>query len=125
MAGTASRLGDYNYVVAGVMPKSFQFPLEGPAPALWVSLSDDADGKSPRTGQRGNDSLSVIGRLKPGATLEQAKADLNLIAGNLARQYPDHNTWYTSALVEPALQHMFGDPTPALRLPLGSASLPL
>ena len=84
IAGATIRLGDDNYVVAGVMPKSFQFPLEGPAPALWVSLSDDADGKSPRTGQRGNDSLSVIGRLKPGATLEQAKADLNRIAGNRA-----------------------------------------
>jgi len=63
IAGTTIRLGDDNYVVAGVMPKSFQFPLEGPAPALWVSLSDDTNGKSPRTGQRGNDSLSVIGRL--------------------------------------------------------------
>src|SRR5260370_40710665 len=119
MAGTASRLGDYNYVVAGVMPKSFQFPLEGPAPDLWVSLSDDADGKSPRTGQRGNDSLSIIGQLKRGATLEQARADLNLIAGNLARQYPDSNKWYTSALVEPELQHMIGDTRPALRVLFG------
>jgi predicted permease len=125
IAGTPIRLGDDNYVVAGVMPKSFQFPLEGPAPALWVSLSDDTNGKSPRTGQRGNDSLSVIGRLKPGATLEQAKADLNLIAGNLARQYPDSNKWYTSALVEPELQHMIGDTRPALRVLFGAVALVL
>ena len=107
------------------MPKGFQFPLEGPAPALWISLSDDADGKSPKTGQRGFDSLDVIGRLKPGVTLEQAKADLSLIAGNLARQYPDNNKCYTSALVEPELQHMVGDTRPALRVLFGAVTLVL
>lgn len=125
VAGRTIRLGDHSYVVAGVMPKGFQFPLEGPAQALWISLSDDADGKSPKTGQRGFDSLDVIGRLKPGVTLEQAKADLSLVAGNLARQYPDNNKWYTSALVEPELQHMVGDTRPALRVLFGAVTLVL
>ncbi|NYF81286.1 ABC transporter permease [Granulicella arctica] len=125
IAGTTIKLGNNDYVVAGVMPKSFQFPLEGPAPALWVSLADDTTGKSPSTGQRGNDSLSVIGRLKPGVTLEQAKADLNLVAVNLARQYPDSNKWYTSALMELELQHMIGDTRVALRVLFGAVTLVL
>jgi predicted permease len=125
IAGRTIRLGDHSYVVAGVMPKGFQFPLQGPAPALWISLSDDADGKSPKTAQRGFDSLDVVGRLKPGVTLEQAKADLSLVAGNLARQYPDNNKWYTSALVEPELQHMVGDTRPALRVLFGAVTLVL
>jgi putative ABC transport system permease protein len=125
IAGRTIRLGDHSYVVAGVMPKGFRFPVEGPAPSLWISLSDDADGKSPKTGQRGFDSLNVVGRLKPGATVEQAKADLSLIAGNLARQYPDNNKWYTSALVEPELQHMVGDTRPALRVLFGAVTLVL
>ena len=116
IAGKTVRLDDKSYTVAGVMPKNFQFPLENPAPALWVSPADDADGKSPKTTQRGFDCLSAIGRLKSGVTPEQGKADLDLIAGNLARQYPDHNKWYTSALVEPELQHMVGDTKPALRV---------
>jgi predicted permease len=125
IAGRTIRLDDHSYTIAGVMPKGFQFPLEGPAPALWISLSDDADGKDPRTGQRGFDSLSVVGRLKPGVTLEQARADISLIAGNLAKQYPKENKWYTSALIEPELQHMVGDTRPALRVLFGAVTLVL
>jgi predicted permease len=119
------RLGDHDYVVAGVMPKDFQFPIGSPTPALWISLSEDADGKDPKTGQRGFDCLDVIGRLKPGITLEQAKADLSLIARNLARRYPDSNKWLTSAVLEPELQHLTGDIKPALRLLFGAVTLVL
>ena len=65
IAGRMIRLDDHSYVVAGVMPKNFRFPLENPAPALWLSLADDAEGPNPKTEQRGSDSLSVLGRLKP------------------------------------------------------------
>jgi hypothetical protein len=37
------RVGDHSYAVAGVMPEGFRFPLDGSAPAMWISLSDDAD----------------------------------------------------------------------------------
>src|SRR5579872_2195310 len=76
IAGNMIRLGDQNYVVAGVMPKGFQFPLESPAPALWISSSVDTEGKNSATSQRGFDFLEVVGRLKAGVTVEQAKADL-------------------------------------------------
>jgi predicted permease len=58
-------------------------------------------------------------------TVEQAKADLSVIAGNLARQYPDNNKQYSSALVEPELAHMTGDTRPALRVLFGAVSLVL
>lgn len=119
------RLGDRSYAVAGVMPEGFRFPLDGPAPALWISLSDDADGTEPKTGQRGFECLEAIGRLNPGVKLDQAKADLSLIADNLARQYPDSNKWYTSAMVEPELQHLTGDTKPALRILFGAVALVL
>ena len=125
IAGKTIRMGDRDYTVAGVMPRGFQFPLDNPAPALWLSLANDADGQSPQTGQRGYDSLSVIGRLKPGIAVEQAKADLSLIAANLARQYPDNNKHYTSALIEPELTHITGDIRPALRILFGAVTLVL
>jgi putative ABC transport system permease protein len=121
----AIRLSDRSYAVAGVMPKDFQFPLGNPTPALWISLADDADGKNPPASQRSFDTLDVIGRLKPGIGLEQAKADLSRIAGNLARQFPDSNKWYSSALVEPELQHLTGDTKPALRMLFGAVTLVL
>ncbi len=124
IAGTTIRLGDHDYLVAGVMPKGFRFPLDGLASALWLSLADDADGPQPRTGQRGNDSLNAIGRLKPGVTLGQARSDMNLVAANLAKQYPAYK-WYSSALVEPELQQLIGDTRQGLRVLFGAVTLVL
>ena len=125
IAGKTIRMDGHSYTVAGVMPKGFQFPLENPAPALWKSIADDAEGKDPQTSQRGFDCLEVIGRLRAEVTVEQAKSDLSLIAGNLARQYPDNNKQYSSALVESELQHITGDTRPALRLLFGAVTLVL
>lgn len=125
IVGESIRMNDHNYTVAGVMPKGFQFPLENPAPVLWTSLADDAEGKNPPTQQRGFDVLGVIGRLRPSITPTQAKADLSVIAASLARQYPDNNKQYGSALVEAELAHMTGDTRPALRVLFAAVSLVL
>ena len=125
VAGSSIDLDGRNYTVAGVMPKGFQFPLGKPAPALWKSLAEAAEGKDPQTGQRGFDVLGVIGRLKPGATQEQAKADLSIVAANLARQYPDNNKQYYSALVKPQLEYLTGNVRPAMRLLFGAVTLVL
>jgi predicted permease len=125
IAGRSIRLGDYDYTVAGVMPKGFRFPLENPGPALWLSLAADADGKDSPTIQRGYNTLDVLGRMKPGVSLQQAKADLGVIASNLAQQYPDTNKWYTSALIEPELDHITGNTKPALRVLFGAVALVL
>lgn len=125
VVGKSIRMNNHGYTVAGVMPKGFQFPLEDPAPVLWTSLADDAEGKDAPTQQRGFDVLGVIGRLRPNVTPMQAKADLSVIAANLAHQYPDNNKQYTSALVEPELAHMTGDTRPALRVLFAAVSLVL
>ena len=123
IAGRSITMDGRRYTIAGVMPKDFKFPLENPGPALWISIADDAEAK--KTSQRGFDVLSVIGRLKPGTSVEQAKADLGIIAGNLALQYPDTNKQYGSAVVEPELEHMTGDTRPALRVLFGAVTLML
>src|SRR5580698_350103 len=125
IVGKAITMNGHSYTVAGVMPRGFRFPLDNPAPALWTSLAEDAEGKSPATQQRGFDGLGVIGRLRPGVTVVLAKADLSVIAATLAREYPDNNKHYTSALVEPQLAHLTGDTRPALRLLFGAVSLVL
>jgi predicted permease len=125
VVGLSIGLDGHSYTVAGVMPNGFQFPIGNPAPVLWKSLADDADSKDPKTEQRGFDLLGVIGRLKAGVTREQALADLSLIASNLARQYPDHNKQYYSALVKPELEHLTGDVRPAMRLLFSAVTLVL
>jgi predicted permease len=123
IAGSSITMDGLSYTVAGVMPRGFQFPLDNPGPALWVSIADDVEGK--KTGQRGFDVLSIIGRLNAGVSVEQAKSDLSIIAGNLAREYPDTNKQYTTALVEPELQNLTGDTRPALRVLFGAVTLVL
>ncbi len=123
IASRTIRLGEREYAVAGVMPRSFQFPLGRESPALWISLAEDADGKSPATAQRGFDCLDAIGRLRPGVTPQQAEADLSSIAASLAKAYPSDNKRYTGALVRPQLQHITGDVTAALRLLFGAVTL--
>lgn len=123
--GRSITLSDESYTVAGVMPKSFRFPVSGKGAALWLSLAQDSTGNNTATSQRGNDQLDVIGRLKPGVTLQQAKADLDVIAASIARQYPDTNKWYTSALTTTLLDHLVGDTRPALRVLFGAVVLVL
>jgi putative ABC transport system permease protein len=125
IVGKTIHLDGHNYTVAGVMPRDFRYPLDNPAPALWKSLAEDAEGDDPPVGQRGFDVLDVIGRLKPGVTVDQAKADMSLIAGNLAKQFPADNKHYSSALVEPELEHMTGDTRPAMRMMFAAVMLVL
>jgi len=123
--GRPITLDGQSHVVAGVMPAGFVFPIQNPAPSLWTTLADDAEGDKPRTAQRGFDSLDVVARLPPGATLAQAHAELSVIARSIAAQYPDTNKPYTAAIVQPMLEHVAGDFRPALRLLFGAVILVL
>lgn len=119
VVGSAITLDNKSYTVVGVMPKGFQFPIQTPAPLLWTSLADDAydpTGDIPATKQRGAHMMDLIGRLKPGASAAQARADLALIARNLSAQYPDTNKRFNGAVVKPELEHLVGDNRPALRI---------
>ncbi|HKN83918.1 MAG TPA: ABC transporter permease, partial [Pyrinomonadaceae bacterium] len=83
----AITLNGKSYSVIGIMPQSFAYPSRA---EMWVpvgQLSGQASWKS-----RGNHpGLYGVARLKPGVTFEQADADMNTIAANLEKQYPDQN----------------------------------
>ena len=75
------------YTVVGVMPADFDFPN---ARELWVPLVLDA-ASEPWRADRTNRNLAVFGRLKAGAPLSAAVADMNRIARNLEAAYPASN----------------------------------
>ena len=77
-------LNNEKYTVVGVMPAGFHYPLTA---QLWVPQDMDSKGLNPR----GNHWASALGRLKPGTTVEQAQAELTLIAKRLEQQYPGSN----------------------------------
>jgi putative ABC transport system permease protein len=80
-------LNGKNYTVIGVMPRDYFYPRRV---EMWVpvgQLSDDPNWK-----ERGNHpGLYGVARLKPGVTMEQAQANMDTIAVNLEKQYPDTN----------------------------------
>jgi len=116
IAGQAITLDNIRYTVIGVMPRDFQFPVQQPAPQIWTTLADDSRDKTPMTAQRGADMLTLVGRLKPGVSVQQAAADLNLIAQNLSVQYPDSNKQLTGATVAPELENVVGSTRSALNV---------
>jgi putative ABC transport system permease protein len=72
------------YEVIGVAPPRFAFP---DGSEVWAPLSFDPT----RPPRRDAGYLTVVGRLQPGKTLEDAQAEMSVIADRLARQYPETN----------------------------------
>jgi len=70
------------FTVIGVLPADFRFPT---GEQVWVPLAPDSGAP------RGSHWLATIGRMRSGVTLEQARAELEVIAGRLSEAYPDTN----------------------------------
>ena len=107
--GDVIRLDDESFTIVGVLPRKFELPsvdwME-----IWAPNSTDPDlriGRYLRNRQ-------VFARLRPGVSLQQAQAELETLAAQTARQYPDTNTGW-SARVESLMDREVGD----TRRPLG------
>src|SRR6266567_3435504 len=90
--GRTLALDGNSFLIVGVMPPDFYFRT--PATDLWVPLlltPQDAIASDKR-------SLSVIGRLKPGVTLQQARTEMQGMQSRLAVLFPkDDSGWTTTA----------------------------
>lgn len=76
-----ARLNGLAFTVIGVMPPKFDFPDSA---QVWLpnDLFPDASARSAH-------NYRVVGRLKPGVTVRQAQADMNVVAARLAKEYVD------------------------------------
>ena len=94
--------------VAGVMPPGFEFPKEAqiwqPLPMNYLEMR-----------VRKFHFLHVIGRLKPGVTIQQAEAQMKSICAGLAQIYPDSNANYSSNVVS-LLEEMVGSLRPTFNM---------
>jgi len=107
-------LNGRSFTVIGIMPPDFRFPNRA---ELWTPVGQSA--KDPGWDSRGNHpGLYAMARLKPGVTVEQARAGMESVAVNLERQYPDSNSG-NRATVTPALENVVRDVKPALFILLG------
>jgi putative ABC transport system permease protein len=109
--GQTITLSDHPRTVVGVMPADFRF-LD-PQPALWtpMQIAPEARGRF----------LTVVGRLRPGTTIEQARSEMSTIAGRLEAEHPQFNTGFGTTVL-PLHEQIAGDVRPALLVMLGAVA---
>src|SRR6266481_1911441 len=107
VVGQSVRVNSKPATIIGVMPANYKFPN---FEELWTPLYNQFP-PIPR-GQLvigpNNAAPSVMGRLKPGVTLDQANAEFINLARQLAREYPKTNQNFTSATVQPLANSLIG-----------------
>ncbi|HEX4232542.1 MAG TPA: ABC transporter permease [Bryobacteraceae bacterium] len=105
IAGQTVRINGLPYTVLGVAPANFHSTELLLWPDLWIpmTMEPQIETGNPWLDNRHTWNTSVIGRLKPGVTATQATADLDRIANDLARRFPDSDRGLRMKLSKPGL----------------------
>jgi putative ABC transport system permease protein len=114
--GRTLRFGTSGYLITGIMPASFRFPNSD------VDLWSPSPADAPFAQSRESTWYTAIGRLKPGVTLAEARANLAIVQLNLGKQYPKTDA-KISASIEPLKEATVGGVRRSLWLLFGSVSL--
>jgi len=105
------------FVVIGVMPRNFEFPLvtgQLNRTELWVPMSFTGQELAPVSAA--NWSYSMVGRLKPGTTAKQAESDAETVALGIMRNYPAMmGNLRISAMVRPLQEETTEQTKPLLK----------
>src|SRR5215207_7651689 len=126
VVGRAVALSGSTYTVVGVMPANFSFPVQAQPTEVWVSTARDAEmtGEGAIMVARGYRGWRAVGRLKDGATVERAQPEADVIASNLAAQFPGENK-DLGIKVMPLLESMVGNLRLTLLLLFGTVGVVL
>ncbi len=100
-----------DFTVVGVAPPEVQFPLRTD---IWLPVFDELG-----DAERGDHYLRAVARLKPGATIEQAQSELNIIAQRLEQLYPASNKGWRVSLTS-VRDIVLGTPYKAMWVLLGA-----
>ena len=115
--GTKILLDRKPFVVIGVMPRNFEFPLvtgQINRTELWVPMSFTPQELMPQAGA--NWSYQMVGRLKPGLTAQQAQSDAERVAQEIMRNYPAMMAnLHISAVVRPQQEETIEQARPLVR----------
>ena len=90
--GQAIHIDGHPFTILGVAPAEFHGTIVGVDPQYFVPMMMQPEALPGESlTDRNPTFVHMAGRLKPGATSEQAQAEFSTIAGNLAKEYPDSN----------------------------------
>jgi predicted permease len=118
--GSKLLLGGDPYTIVGVMPPSFHFPSE--RIEVFIPYSTIPDNAIPRI--RPVRILDVVGRLKPGVSIDRARAEMSGITRHLADEYREDKNW-DGATVKPLHEAIVGNVRTALLVLLGAVAFVL
>ncbi|HKW61493.1 MAG TPA: ABC transporter permease [Candidatus Acidoferrum sp.] len=114
--GKKLRIDGFSVSIVGIMPASFAFPSRDVD--VWGAVPTDA----PFAQDRGSTWYRTIGRLKPGVTLEQARANLETVQAQLGKQYPQTDADLTPG-IDPLKETTVGGVRSSLWMLFGAVSL--
>lgn len=103
--------------VVGVLPEVFRYPFAASC-EFFEPIRFSADQRR----FRGIHSFDAIGRLKDGVTVEQARAEMEVISKQLESQYPESNTGHVANVV-PLRQELTGRMQSTLAMLMGAVIL--
>jgi putative ABC transport system permease protein len=112
--GRTIRLNGRPNTVIGVLPPSLDDPVlfeTSGAPIFYL------DPVNPSRGGRNVSWNWVVARLKPGVSLEQAQADLTVVAQRLAHEYPETNKDREMGVIPLPTNHLHDDEVHLTRMP--------
>ena len=92
--------------IVGVIDASYEYPTKA---KIWAPLVLTGVDKT----RRDFHAYIALGRLRPGFTIGQARAEFTTILANMTREYPQFNE-HKRASVEPLVEEMTGKVRPAL-----------
>ena len=116
VVGRSIQLSGEPYTVIGVAPPHFG---EASKVDIWAPMGFKPDETA--ADARGGHYLNVVGRLRPSVNITSARAELELLAAQLARQYPDSNKGW-GVTMSPILDYSVRDARPILYTLLGAVS---
>jgi putative ABC transport system permease protein len=114
VVGRPIQLNGEPYTVVGVAPAGFGLTSKID---VWTPMAFKPDETA--NDARGGHYINVVGRLRPGVTVAQARAELEVIASQLAKQYPDSNKGWGIFLM-PLQDYLVRDVRPVLYTLLGA-----
>lgn len=82
------------YTVVGIAPETFTGMIRGLSPEFWIPVVKEyslSTRQNDGLNDRHNGQFTLMGRLKPGRTIQQATANLQTVARRLEQSYPETN----------------------------------
>ena len=102
--GSRVDLNKHPFTVIGVAPREFHGTELVIWPDYWIPMVNEQQVEGyDFLVKRHNHGINVLGTLKPGVTVQQGTSDLNNVAAQLAKQYPQWDDQMGARLVKPGL----------------------